>query len=260
MIKYSELTKRFYFLPVKGAKVDITDEINQILLHAYNPNQQPEQYPTPQEQQTFRVKEDGRELFFYGSKPTEFEKWKKERDKHETFLEWCEMNCNHVPESQPAVQGDIVQDNWNIEKDKPAVVRINEFLRIEFVVEMENVKTMEDFDKFTKHGGAEILANKIASLPSLLRENKELQKSVKYAEKVGYETSVENANFISKNQQQAKDIEELSCFISDLYRRLYETMGRVGGSSSFGDTFHVMYDDKMSIGDKMAELMGKHKK
>jgi hypothetical protein len=30
-IAYSELTKRFYFLPEKGKKIDITDDINEIL-------------------------------------------------------------------------------------------------------------------------------------------------------------------------------------------------------------------------------------
>jgi hypothetical protein len=30
-IGYSELTKRYYFLPEKGKKIDITDDINEIL-------------------------------------------------------------------------------------------------------------------------------------------------------------------------------------------------------------------------------------
>lgn len=31
LIEYSELTKRFYFIPAKGVKIDITDDIKEII-------------------------------------------------------------------------------------------------------------------------------------------------------------------------------------------------------------------------------------
>lgn len=159
----------------------------------------PEQSHTPQAQETFAQ--------FLSKNPyKETRSFTKEDWESSMYEQW--------KESQPPVQGDIVQENWSIEKDRPAVVRINKFLRTEFVLEIENCGTVREYDYFTKYGGAEKLAQQIASLPSLLREN----------------------------QQQAKDIEQLrevlaglveACNVSDLvpetiqYNKATELLNRL---------------------------------
>jgi len=50
---------------------------------------------------------------------------------------------------------------------------------------------------------------------------------------------------------------EMYKFCKTLYRRLKEAQERAGGSSSYGDTFYVMYDNKRTIGETLKELIKK---
>lgn len=56
---------------------------------------------------------------------------------------------------------------------------------------------------------SEANAQAIASLPDLIKENEELHKAIKYAEKVSFETSKENAALIAKCESYAKDYNEM---------------------------------------------------
>lgn len=189
---------------------------------------QPEQYPTPQEQENpFR------------------------NERFEDIIEGAKEVSKKLKDEATAVQGDIVQGQGEETTLSVTVpMRGNRDETYDAIIEAYNA-----YPSLLRENEMLHLQAQSSALKAIVaeRENKELKDDLAKAMETAYRQN-------KQNQQQAKDIEELSCFISDLYRRLYETMGRVGGSSSFGDTFHVMYDDKMSIGDKMAELMGKHKK
>lgn len=55
--------------------------------------------------------------------------------------------------------------------------------------------------------------------------------------------------------QAVNNFDAMYRFIKELNRRLLDSQNRVGGSSSFGDTYHVIFDGNKSVGQVMEEIL-----
>jgi hypothetical protein len=73
-IAYSELTKRFYFLPAKGSKVDITEDVKEIISKSASPSpgwvSVEERLPTEKDANKF-----GKVLLLYGDESCNAVHW-----------------------------------------------------------------------------------------------------------------------------------------------------------------------------------------
>lgn len=116
----------------------------------------------------------------------------------EILLE-AHKNCNSATRS-PTAHTDKEQEaftggQWKVDENQPAIVRINSFIRVEQVLELEKCPTANDYENFTQYGEAEANAALIANAKTLYYELKDILLYTKVKDgRAEWKTSEEKIN------------------------------------------------------------------